>query len=191
MRQVDDLIKSSASLEDYIHWLVTERLYLSDKEYKSYTRLIRLLLNIEFIWVLDRDKNRASDGLALREDFTYETGLYLDASSGLMPKCTVFEMLVALAYRCESQLMLNFSNGYNVSRWWYIMLENLGLKDITNSKWKRDDEDYICESIDNFLHRKYKKNGVGGLFVVKNQKIDMREEEIWKQLMAYLNENYE
>lgn len=188
--RTDDREMSPASLEEYIDWIISERLMISREEYESYSRLIHTLLNIEFIWTIPMDSNRASGGLALRKDFTYETGLYLDGSSGIMPKCTVFEMLVALAYRCESQLMLDFSKGYRVSRWYYIMLENLGLKDLTNDKWKRDDSDYIYEMVENFMNHKYKKNGTGGLFVIKSRKIDMREEEIWKQLMAFLNENY-
>ena len=182
--------QSSASLEEYIEWIAHERLYLTDKEYKSYTRLIFFLTGIEFEWVVPRDENRAADGLALREDFTYETGLFLDSSTNLMPRCTFFEMLAALAYRCESQIMLDFSNGYNVSRWFFIMLENLGLKDLTNSKFRRDDENYIMQRVNNFMDREYKKDGTGGIFVVKNRKIDMTEEEIWKQCMAFLNENY-
>ena len=182
--------RSSASLQEYIDWIISERLYLDDEEYESYTRLIFSLLNIEFVAIHPRDENRASDGLALREDFTYETGLYLDSSSGIMPRCTMFEMLTALAYRCESQLMLDYSNGYNVSRWWHIMIDNLDFRHLTDDNWTRGDDALVREKCEKFMQRAYKKNGVGGLFIIKNRKIDMRKEEIWKQLMAFLNENY-
>ena len=184
-------VTSSASREDYINWVFDERLQLSEEDQKAYYRLVQVLLDIEFVWVHPMDENRASDGLSMREDFTYETGLYLDGSSGLMPCCTVFEMLAALAYRCESQIMLDYSVGYRVSRWWKIMLENLGIADCTDLNWKRNDDNYIRDCVEKFMHREYKTNGTGGLFKVKNKKFNCKTEEIWKQCMAFLNENYQ
>ena len=73
MRQVDD---GSASFKDYQEWLY-DRLGLKDRDIKRYSKLFDYLLNLEFIWIHPRDENRAADGKALREQFTYETGLYL------------------------------------------------------------------------------------------------------------------
>ena len=188
--RVDGSSMSPATLNMYVDWIMTERLQIPEDEYKNYTKLIQILLDLEFIWIHPRDENRAGDGLALRDDFTYETGLYLDGSSGLMPKCTVFEMLAALAYRCESQLMLDYSVGYRGARWWYLMLENLDLDQCTDNRWRRDDDAYVRDVIHKFMNRDYKANGEGGLFPIKTRGINQRTEEIWKQLMAYLNENY-
>ena len=181
---------SPATLDTYIDWVVEERLLMDREEFDHYSKLARTLLNIEFVWSHPMDENRAADGLGLREDFSYETGLYLDKSSGLLPGCTVFEMLVALAYKCEDQIMLNYTAGRRVSRWWYVMIENLGLDKCTDDEWTTDTADYICDKVDKFMHCDYKMNGSGGLFPLKKRGIRQKENDIWKQLTAYLNENY-
>ena len=103
------------------------------------------------------DENRAIDGLELRTDFEYETGEYLDKTSGLMPKCTVFEMLAALAIRCESQLMYNPSLGDRTSKWFFEFLDNLNLNTHSrvNNTIAKDINDY--PSNDNFGDREENK----------------------------------
>lgn len=169
----DDRDYSSASMENYIRWVMKDKLGMSDKEIKDYTPLIMDLSDIEFVWNHPMDENRAIDGLELRSDFEYETGEYLDKNSGLMPKCSVFEMLAALSIRCEDQLMYNSSLGNRTSKWFFEMLDNLNLD--KNSKVN----DKIAEDIVS-----------GDAFPLKNSRIDQKNEQIWKQLSAYLNENY-
>ena len=70
------------------------------------------------------------------------------------------------------------------------MIDNLDFRHLTDDNWTRGDDALVREKCEKFMQRAYKKNGVGGLFIIKNRKIDMRKEEIWKQLMAFLNENY-
>lgn len=189
MRQVGNY--ESASLDTYIDWICSDRLYL-DKEYQdAYSNLIRTLMEIEFVWSIPFDENRARDGLELREDFTYETDQFLDKSSNLLPKCSVFEMLAALCWRCENQIMYDYDTGLHPERWFYIILENLGLENCTDSRWKRDTRDYIFNAVHTFMYHKYHKNGSnGGLFPIKKRGIDQRNNEIWKQMNAFLNENY-
>ena len=43
--------------------------------------------------------------------------------------------------------------------------------------------------IDRFNQRAYQPNGAGGLFTLISPNVDMRQLDIWYQLMAYLNEN--
>lgn len=182
MRQVDE---GSASLKDYQEWLY-DRLGLKDRDIKRYSKLFDYLLNLEFIWIHPRDENRAADGKALREQFTYETGLYLDGSSGLMPQCTVFEMIAALAIRMEDQLLRNLELGDRTYKWFFLMLENCGLDKYHNRAWNQLEVRDIC---DKFMHRIYKKNGKGGLFYTKRRDLDLKNEEIWRQCMTYINEN--
>lgn len=188
--RVDDRDLSPATLDDYIDWVVNERLFMRREDFDRYSRLNTILINTEFIVLHPRDNNRADDGLTLREDFTYETGLYLDKSSGLMPVCTVFEMLVAFAYRCEDQIMLNLSEGYRPWRWWNIMLDNLGFLDLTDSNWRRDDVQIVEDTLDKFMNREYENNEIGCLFKIKNRDFVARDEELWKQCMVFINENY-
>lgn len=169
----DDRNYSSASMDNYIRWVMKDKLYLTDKECKSYFRLCMDLAGIEFIWSHPLDENRAIDGLELRSDFEYETGDYLDKTSGLMPKCTVFEMLAGLAIRCENQLMYSPSMGNRTSKWFFEFLDNLNLDH--NSKINRKIAEDILD---------------GNTFPLKNSRNGIKREQIWKQLGAYLNENY-
>ena len=188
MRSVEDDLMSPATSNMYIEWVCSERLNLDKDEYDDLLYLIRTLNEIEFTYMVPLDENRASDGLALRSDFTYDTGRYLDKSSGLLPNCTVFEMMAALAYKCESSIMYNYKKGLCPKRWFYIMLKNLGIYDCNVGNWNVETSDYIYNCVHKMLFRQYKKNGEGGLFAIKNPKIDQREVDIWKQMNAFLNE---
>ena len=179
----DDRYYSSASMEDYIHWVMKDKLKLTDKELKRYRNLCIVSATIEFNWIHPMDENRATDGLELRDDFEYETGEYLDKSSGLPPNCSFFEMLAALSIRCENQLMRNLSLGDRTSKWFFEFLDNLGL----DPELRTDD---IEEIIINFMHGNYKSNGEGGMFPLKRRDINQRGEQLWKQMSAYISENY-
>lgn len=181
---------SPATSDMYIRWVCEERLCLDEEEYDRLLYLIRTLNDIEFTYTILMDENRAMDGLEMRKDFSYETNRYLDKSSGLLPNCTVFEMMVALAYKCENTIMYSYKEDFCPKKWFFIMLDNLGISDCTNDNWNGETSDYIYNKIHAMLFRKYNKNGFGGLFVIKNRNIDMRDQEIWKQLTAFLNENY-
>ena len=187
---MDDNLNPATS-STYIQWVVKDKLGMSDNDWKKYNFLINTLSKIEFIWIHPRDENRAVDGLSLRESFTYETGLYLDGSSGLPTKCSVFEMLAALAIKIENQIMRNLSLGDRTSKWFLEMCYNLGFKDCTNKKWKYDDEKFVQNSCKKFIFRDFKSDGDGGLFPMRgNSSKNWRDEEIWVQCMAYLRENY-
>lgn len=184
MRRVNNL---SASPTTYLDWIMKDRLLLTDREIKNYISLFDVLFDMDFIWIHPLDENRAADGLVLRSDFEYETGLYI---VGLGPKCTVFEMLAALAIRCENQLMRNLSMGDRTAKWFFMMLDNLGLTEFDNRHWGSTSRLRVLSIIDDFLNRKYKKNGAGGAFPLRHSQNNQSNEQIWDQLMAYINENY-
>ena len=191
MRQIDDKLQSLASLKDYITWVCEDKLAMSATETRKYAKLFDKLASMEFIWLHPRDENRAVDGLDMRIEFSYETGLILDSSSGILPKCTVFEMLAGLAYRCEHQLMRNLSYGDRSKQWFFEMLDNLGLLDFDSKSWDLKVEDEVFDRVHTFLYRKYRVDGSGGgLFPIKKRGINQKTEEIWVQLMTYLSENY-
>ena len=130
------------------------------------------------------DSNRAEDGINLRYRFGYENG-YEDfmISACLDDKsCSVLEMLVALAIRCEEHIMEDSDIGDRTGEWFWIMIENLGLRSMNDARFDRA---YVDETIDIFLNREYKRNGEGGLFIVDAQR-DLRHVEIWYQMCLYL-----
>ena len=175
----DDRYYSSASMNTYIHWVLKDKLGLTEKEAKKNMCLVSALSEVEFVWRHPMDENRALEGLELRNDFEYETGDYLDKSSGLIPQCSMFEMLAALAIRCENQLMRNSLLGDRTSKWFFEFLDNLGLLDCDER-----DVDHIVEVCEDFMDNKI------DMFPLKDKKMNHKNEQIWKQLMAYLNENY-
>ncbi len=179
MREQDNY--SPATSSDYIYWIATDKLGLSDKKYREYNFLFNDLAKIEFISTHPMDKNRASDGLNLREKFTYETGEFLDSSSGLTPKCSFFEMLAGLAIRIENQIMRNLSIGDRTSKWFIDMIDGLGFSDFKNKNWKYDYESIIDNKCNNIINKK------DVIFPIDKK---LNNEEIWLQCMAYLRSNY-
>ena len=166
-----------ASVNSYIAWIMSDKLHMDDDEMKRYNFLTNELMKIPFRYIHPMDENRMKDGLELRSDFEYETGKFLDSSSGIPPVCSFFEMIVALACRCESQLMRNFEEEDNSKKWFYIMLKNLGLDGCTNENWQYEFVDLIKNRAES-----------DKLFPLRTK--SLKNEEIWKQCMAYLRENF-
>lgn len=175
----DNNYYSSASMSEYIHWVLRDKVGLTEKECRENRCLVSALAEIEFIPRHPMDENRADDGLELRNDFEYETGNFIDKTSGLMPSCTFFEMVAALAIRCESQMMRNLSLGDRTSKWFFEFLDNLDVLGCDDRN-----VEYIVDMCEAFME------GKKDMFPLKKRGIKQANEEIWKQLTAYLNENY-
>lgn len=149
--------------------------------------LLAHLHEIDFSYTIPMDGNRAEDGVELRYRFGRSNGYddvviatYLDDRP-----CSVLEMMVALALRCEEHIMDDPEVGDQTARWFWTMIDSLGLINMTGSRYN---ERYVDATIDIFLNREYARNGEGGLFTVKNTTRDMRTVEIWYQLCCYLDE---
>ena len=79
----DDRYYSSASMNTYIHWVLKDKLGLTEKEICKNLCLVSTLAEIEFVWRHPMDENRAIDGLELRDDFEYETNEYPTHPGGI------------------------------------------------------------------------------------------------------------
>lgn len=168
---------------DYFEWMY--RLMCGGRFAKtiSYRKLFTFLHDTEFTYFVPHDENRADDGIALRYRYclTYDcTDLeyYLDGP------CSVLEMMVALAIRCEERIMSDPDKGDRTAQWFWDMIRSLGLSSMTDYNF---DERTANEIMWKFLNRKYAPDGRGSLFTVKGLRRDLRDIEIWHQLMAYLN----
>lgn len=153
----------------------------------SYRKLLEYLYHTDFIYIIGLDANRAEDGVNLRYRFGHELG-YPDAEiSNILDdrECSILEMMVALAIRCEEHIMDDPDIGNRTGQWFWNMIENLELDTMTDTKF---DINYVDEIIDRFLNREYGRNGEGGLFTIRNCRYDLRCEEIWYQMMWYLDE---
>jgi hypothetical protein len=149
---------------------------------RSWRKLLRYLDECEFTYILDMDSNRAKDGTALRQRYMYETGRTIgDAAMGR--PCSVLEMMVALALRCEEHLMADPCFGNRTGMWFWEMIANLGLSALTDERF---DENDSGRAITRLLRREYGPCGEGGLFTIPFCKDDLRDVDIWYQLMWYL-----
>lgn len=164
---------------DWMYDLVCRDRYGDDI---SYWKLMNCLHNIEFVYILPNDRNRAEDGKALRYRFAVLNDCE-GAEDFLDGPCSVLEMIVALAIRCEESIMDDLDYGDRTSQWFWEMIVSLGLGSMTDNRFnRRVVEDIILD----FINRDYEPNGKGGLFTIRNCQYDMRDLEIWSQLNKYL-----
>ena len=149
----------------------------------SYRKLLMRLHDTEFTWFIPYDDNRADDGIQLRRRFALVRN-DMSLSNYILGPCSVLEMMVALAVRCEETIMDDALMGNRTGQWFWGMVHNLGLSPMSDSKFNKAVVDDI---IARFLRREYEPDGRGGLFTVKRYERDMRKVEIWCQLSWYLD----
>ena len=171
---------------DYFEWLYEGMCGDRYSKNVSYRKLLERLHNINFRYTILNDRNRASDGKNLRYSFAVAEGCEDNPemiTEYLEGPCSVFEMMVALAQRCES-VMDDPKIGDRTGQWFWGMIANLGLNGMTDNRY---DEQYVNDVISRFLDREYESNGKGGLFTIRNCEYDLRDVEIWYQLCWYLD----
>lgn len=168
---------------DYFEWMYS--IVASDRfaPSVSYRRLFEFLHDVEFTYFVPHDENRAADGVKLR----YRYCLHHDCEDleyCLDGPCSVLEMMVALAFRCEEFIMSDPNYGDRTAQWFWSMISSLGLSPMTDYNF---DELLVNDIITTFLNREYAPDGKGGLFTIRRWNRDAREAEIWQQLLAYCN----
>lgn len=173
----------------YLDWMYD---LVCDDQYSrglGYRKLFGYLYNVEFTYTLPMDGNRFEDGINLRYKFGMAEGYddaiiatYLDVRP-----CSVLEMMIALALRCEVHIMDDSQKGNRVGQWFWEMVVNLGIS-MPDDKF---DPDVADRAMDIFLNRKYDRDGRGGLFRTNDLTKNMRTMDIWYQMCAHLNDVYE
>lgn len=171
---------------DYFEWMM-RKVDAFRRNRPSYYRLLEELNNTEFEFIIDMDANRVEDGIDLRYRFAYENDIDYSFISELFydDRCSILEMMVALAIDCEEHIMYDQEIGDRTPRWFWSMIDSLGLMDYDDAHYN---ERRVKEILSRFIKRKYKPNGEGGLFTLKHPKEDLRTVEIWYQLNWYLDE---
>lgn len=173
-------------VDDYFAWLLgwVEKRHRGTG--RSFRKLLTRLHEIEFRYLIPKDHNRAEDGADLRYRFALEFPeeyqddiLYI-----LNGPCSVLEMMVALAIRCEEGIMDDPNIGDRTAQWFWGMIVSIGLGGMFDSEYDSRIVDY---KIERFLEREYEPNGKGGLFTIRNCDRDLRGVEIWIQMMWYLD----
>ena len=169
--------------EKYFEWLYNYVCKGRISNSVSYKEIFNLLHDIEFTFLIRNDVNRARDGVDLRYRFAIimDDEHVMDILDG---PCSVLEMILALAIRCEESIMDDPRYGDRTGQWFWNMLSNLGVGYMTDDNF---DKKNATEKIYNFLERNYDPDGKGSLFYIRGCKDDLREVEIWTQLCWYLD----
>lgn len=172
--------------ECYFEWL-TSKVFRFSNEVNEYSYLLTILNEIEFTYTIEKDANRYADGLELKKTFCLEVGINKKYADLLGNQCSILEMMVALAIRCEVTIMSDPSCGDRTWLWFNTMLRSMNLDSQTNFVF---DKNYVEDHIRIMLNRSYDEYGNGALFTVNKPLFDMRNIEIWAQMNWYLAENY-
>ena len=175
--------------DSYFKWLYNYMCEGRTNEYIQYKYLFTILHSIPFKYTIKNDVNRAVDGVDLRNRFIDEMKYdekYLDY---LRAPCSVLEMIIALAIRCEETIMYDTRYGNRYKQWFWGMLNNLQISHYTDGYFidHPHSEQNIVSHIYDFLNHNYQPDGLGGLFYIRNCKEDMRNLEIWTQMCWYLD----
>ena len=170
--------------DDYFDWLYNIVCKNRFARGISYRRLLRYLFDTEFTYSIPKDSNRAKDGVRLRYRFEDDWDSYFPQDERMEP-CSILEMMIALAIRCEETIMDNPSVGDRTKQWFWGMIKSLGIGDMDDDHF---DILLVENVIDRFLERNYEPNGKGGLFTLNHCDRDLRDVEIWYQLNWYLDE---
>lgn len=173
--------------EDYLQYLI----WVGHLEkFRDFENLFELLHNIEFTWSIERDENRAGDGMELRDN--YNIPIEISHNENLLIEefmnrsCSVLEMLIGLAIRVDDEFLGDPAEPHPEEFFWE-MIKNLELDNYPN---RRFDYYKIKNKIQKWLDRDFTRKGSGGLFPVYNDDRDQRDLEIWDQMNSYINEKY-
>lgn len=171
---------------DYFEWMYDLVCGGRYKEPNSYRKLLTYLHSVDFTYRIRNDADRAQDGVDLRRRFALQNEEYYRdyIRKALNGQCSVLEMMIALAIRCEESIMADPQKGDRTGQWFWKMINNLSLGSMVDYRY---DERYVEDVVDKFLKHKYDIDGRGGLFMVKNCDLDFRKLPIWRQMCYFLD----
>lgn len=166
-------------VEEYFSWLLD---FVCDGRSKRlYSQLFASLYNTNFVWTIPLDENDAEHGKYLRYVFSLDRP---DGSFGLDildGPCNMLELLVSLSINIE-HTMYDDRFGDRTGMWFWIMIENLGIK-MDNKSF---DEGLFNEHMDIFMDHRYDSDGGnGGLFHISGCKSDLRRVQIYHQVCKF------
>lgn len=166
---------------EYMNWLLRRVGF----EKKGYGLLMEELHNTEFVWVIERDKNRAGDGINLRDEFL--EGVFDYSSESIIGQpCSVLEMLVAFSIRIDAEYTGAPGDPHPEKIFWE-MICNLELNYYDDKAFGWHD---IYQILDTWLNRDFDPDGKGSIFPLRKTHRDQRDLEIWSQMQEYLSERY-
>lgn len=165
--------------EEYLAWLEPQ-LRDEDSPTGDYWGLVNLMYDKEFTWSVPHDDNRIADALELRREFFNETHHSRRAIERLGP-CSFLEVLIGLSRR------LSFIAGGNAPGWAWVLIDNLGLRKMTDPLNSRK-INKINTIMDVVIQRRYSPDGQGGFFPLAWPDEDQTRIELWYQMNSFVEE---
>ena len=152
----------------------------------DYIPLLDLLNSIPFVVMVDMDENRADYGAFLRKRWLQNEDLYEYLYEFDDDKVSVLEVLIGIAQRLEDQVGDVMEGDHTSDRFWEI-LHNLDIEKYDSKNYKPLN---IKEKVRNWMLRKYKNDGSGSIFPIKNVVKNYNSLQIWDQMSIYVMEKY-
>lgn len=149
-----------------------------------YSILVRMLYETPFRVTLLMDENRVGDGLGMRARFVYEMNLGSAERDILKQQrpCSVLEVMLGLAQRFVEEYVTQYTDEDPIGPWFSLMIRSLGLICYDDQHFDLYGYDRILQL---FLDRAYSPDGRGSLFYIPGVQMDMRQIEIWRQMMMW------
>lgn len=187
MRTLEDLEKE---LQDEWYFDALYDLVAADREDitdMSYRMLLGVLDGVEFKDTRGIDSNRIHDAQELRADLIAEMAMDHTAVRPF-PNVSMLEVMISIADRLGQ-----ITGDEDTAFWFWEMVSNLVLDGIDDNEFWSDPESYedeILDRVDNVINIKYDRDGLGGLFLLREGVApqDMRDTELWYQMQYYANE---
>lgn len=169
----------------YFLWLINK--VHANRYLRRYENAFRHLHEMDYVWTHMLDEDRAKKGVYLRLEFEAESSGLIRSADYSVP-CSMLELMISLAIDCDERLMWNSDDGDRSDRWFWNMFCNLGLQSMHGNKY---DPGYLEDRVLKFIVYDYPPNGDGSLFWTDRDDIDMREQELWYQMMYWLSAAYD
>lgn len=189
---------------EYFRWLCN-RVGIGNHSGKTYYCLAYILNEKKFYHIIGNDANRIEDAKKLRDEwiagfelsngfsgkFGNEKSSAKDVDAYIFDgEISILELLVSLAIRIETDIMMDDEKGDRTAYWFWLMLENLKLHVYSDDSFSDADMDAIYTILDRLLERDYGEYGDGSIFPTPGYAIGHKDSEIWRQLTAWLNYIY-
>lgn len=170
----------------YFDWLTEHINFAYGKTRgKTYIDLMSQLHTKEFVWFVPNDHNRIEDAMALRHEFLDTANVSNAGDFALgVPPLSVLEVIVSLSRRCA------FADNGDPRNWAWKLVENLGLDKMSDPVSLRK-TDIVDDILEKLIWRNYEPDGEGGFFPLTHPNNNQTKIELWYQMNAYLEEEFE
>lgn len=176
--------------EKYVEWIMRKVIRNPLYDPYRYEKLIYELYDIPFAPGCAMDANRDADGRQLRIRYAREK--HMDVMKSLPDlQSSMLEMMVGFAIRTYEEVMKGLPVEYSPDVIFWMMIENMGLDDMTDEDFDRA---RVQKAVDIAVNGPYDWDGTGGaLFRIRPSESlrDFRMADIWYQMQWWAADVYE